>query len=99
MNGKMRTDLGKGFAYIVNRIVDTSDRHSRVDIRVGAGRRCRWRDEEKSRIVSESYAPGAIVSEVARPHEISPQRLFAWRTHWTLVLPSGAGPMFVPAGL
>ena len=47
----------------------------------------------------ESYAPGAIVSEVARQHEISPQHLFAWRKAartGRLVLPSDAVPMFVP---
>jgi hypothetical protein len=29
--------------------------------------------------VAGSYAPGAVVSEVARRHDISPQHLFAWR--------------------
>lgn len=33
-------------------------------------RRRRWSDEVKARIVAESYAPGAAVSEVARRHEI-----------------------------
>ena len=83
---------------MVDHIVDASDRHSRVDIRVGVGRRRRWRDEEKGRIVVKSSAPGAIVSEVARQHEISPQHLFAWRKAartGRLVLPSDAVPMFV----
>jgi transposase-like protein len=26
-----------------------------------------------------NYAPGAVVSEVARRHEITPPQLFAWR--------------------
>ena len=30
-------------------------------------------------IVAESYAAGAVVSEVARRHDISAQHLFAWR--------------------
>jgi transposase-like protein len=41
--------------------------------------RRRWSDDVKAQIVAESYAPGAVVSEVARRHEISPQLLSAWR--------------------
>jgi hypothetical protein len=39
-------------------------------IRSGVGRRRRWSDEDKGRIVAESYAPGAVVSKVARRQEI-----------------------------
>lgn len=84
---------------MVDDIVDASDRHGRVDIRVGVGRRRRWRDEEKGRIVADSYAPGANVSEVARRHELTPQHLFAWRKaarEGRLTLPADEGPMFVP---
>jgi transposase len=59
----------------------------------------RWSAEEKGRIVAESYAPGAVASEVARRHEISPQHLFIWRKaarSGRLALPSDEGPMFVP---
>jgi transposase len=35
--------------------------------------------EAKARIVQESRQPGAVVSEVARRHELSPQQLFGWR--------------------
>jgi transposase-like protein len=64
---------------MVDHIVDASERRGGVDIRVGVGRRRRWRAEDKGRIVAESYAPGAVVSEVARRHDIMPQHLFAWR--------------------
>jgi transposase len=64
---------------MVDHIVDGSEPRGRVDIRVGVGRRRRWSVEIKGRIVAESYAPGAVVSEVARRHGMSPQHLFGWR--------------------
>lgn len=45
----------------------------------GPGRRRRWSAEEKARIVAETLAPGARVSEVARRWQICPQQVFGWR--------------------
>ena len=42
-------------------------------------RRRRWTTAEKLRIVNESLAPGAMVSEVARQHDIHPHQLHTWR--------------------
>src|ERR1700751_2358561 len=87
------------FAYMVDDMVDASEPRGRVDIQVGAGRRRRWSDEIKGRIVAESYAPGAVVSEVARRHGISPQHLFVWRKAARarrLSLPGREAPLFVP---
>jgi len=84
---------------MVDHIVDSSEPRGRVDIQIGPGRRRRWRDEVKGRIVAESYAPGAIVADVARRHDISPQHLFAWRKaarSGLLSLPAEAAPLFVP---
>lgn len=84
---------------MVDHIVDASERRGRIDIRTGIGRRRRWSDESKGRVVAESYEPGAVVSEVARRHDITPQHLFAWRKAaraGRLVLPAAGLPMFVP---
>jgi transposase-like protein len=51
----------------------------RVEILPSGKRRCHWSPEEKARIVAETLAAGATVAEVARKHEISPGRIFAWR--------------------
>jgi transposase-like protein len=51
----------------------------RVEVITGVGRRRRWTPETKARIVQESRQPGAVVSEVARRHGLSPQQLFGWR--------------------
>ena len=56
---------------MVDHIVDSSSRRGRVDIRTEVGRRRRWSAEEKGRIVAESYAPGAVTSEIARRYEIT----------------------------
>jgi transposase len=84
---------------MVDHIVDASEPRGRVDIRVGVERRRRWSVETKGRIVAESYAPGAVVSEVARRHDMSPQHLFGWRKAaraGLLTLPADELPMFVP---
>ena len=83
---------------MVDHIVDASKPRGR-DIQVGAGRRRRWSDEVKGRIVAESYSPGVVVSEVAHRHGISPQHLFAWRKAaraGVLSLPADEAPLFVP---
>ena len=51
----------------------------RLEVITGAGGRRRWSADEKARILDEAMAPGAIVSEVARRHGMSPQHLFTWR--------------------
>jgi transposase len=53
--------------------------YRRVEVLTGPGRRRAWDDATKARAVAESYAPGAVVSEVARRWQIAPQQLFTWR--------------------
>ena len=84
---------------MVDHIVDASAPRGRVEIRTGVGRRRRWSHADKGRIVAESFAPGAVVSEVARRHEINPQHLFAWRKaarRGQLPLPADEAAVFVP---
>lgn len=43
------------------------------------GRRRRWTDDEKVRIVEESHCDGVTLAEVARRHDISRSQLYDWR--------------------
>jgi transposase len=45
----------------------------------GPERRRRWSNEERLRILTEAFAPGACVAEVARRHEISTGLVYTWR--------------------
>src|SRR5277367_7029588 len=51
----------------------------RIEILTGPSRRRRWSAEEKARIVGETLAPGARVSEVARRWQVCSQQVFGWR--------------------
>lgn len=51
----------------------------RLEVFTGAGRRRKWSDEDKARIVAEIFASGDSVCSVARRHGLSPQQLFGWR--------------------
>jgi transposase len=53
--------------------------YRRIEVLTGPGRRRTWDEATKARVVAESYAPGAVVSAVARRWQIAPQQLFTWR--------------------
>ena len=72
----------------------------RLEVITGTGRRRRFSDEDKGRIVEETLAPGVVVSEVARRHGLSPQQLFGWRRQARQPVVTSAdtqAPQFVPA--
>jgi transposase len=71
----------------------------RFEVFTGSGRRREWSEEEKARIVAESYEPGASVSGVARHHALSPQQLFTWRRAARRPAAEMPAPLFVPAVL
>jgi transposase len=51
----------------------------RLEVITGALGRRRWSAEAKARIVAESLAPGVVISDVARRHDLRPQQLLTWR--------------------
>jgi transposase len=72
----------------------------RLEVITGTGRRRRFTNDDKTRIVEETLAPGAVVSEVARRHGLTPQQLFGWRRQArqpVFTSPDPEAPRFVPA--
>ena len=51
---------------------------SRMEV-VEVGRRRRWSDEQKLRILERASAPGISVRSVAREHQVSPSQIYDWR--------------------
>ena len=83
-------------------MVDISDDTKIIQCRAevtGAVRRRRWSDEEKGRIVAEAIAPGAVIADVARRHDLAPQHLSNWiraAKDGCFALPADEMPTFVP---
>ena len=71
----------------------------RLEVISGTGRRRQFTEEFKARVVEETLAPGAIVSDVARQHGLTPQQVFTWRrqARQPLANPESKAPQFVPA--
>jgi transposase len=71
----------------------------RLEVITGVGGRRSWSPEDKGRIIAESFAAGANVSEVARRYGLRPQQVYAWRRlacSGALTLPAEAALGFVP---
>jgi transposase len=51
----------------------------RVEVLGGLERRRRWSQDHKARIVEETLAPGAKVTEVARRNGVAASVVFTWR--------------------
>src|SRR5215213_1309529 len=77
----------------------TADGFRRLEVITGVGRRRRWTDEDKARIVAESLDPATNSSAVARRYGLHASQLFTWRQQLQRNASSAAavgGPAFVP---
>jgi transposase len=50
-----------------------------VAVYSGVERRRRWDDETRLKILSEAFAPGANIAQVARRHDVSTGQIYTWR--------------------
>lgn len=69
----------------------------RLEIISGTGRRRRFSDECRARVVEETLAPDSVVSQIARRHGLTPQQVFTWRRQAREASRGSDAPMFVPA--
>ena len=66
----------------------------------GPAPRRRWTTQEKSRIVAESYTPGASMTAVARRHGLHRNQLVKWRRQSRDLAADGNSlPNFVPVAV
>jgi len=79
-------------------VLTDSHRVSRLDV-VDSGRRRRWAESEKLKIVRESLAGPRLTAATARRHGISRQLLLNWRKAWREGRLGAEAPatVFVPA--
>lgn len=72
--------------------------HRRIEVLTSAGCRRQWSDDDKARIVAETAQPGAVVTEVARRWQVTPQQVFDWRrqARRALAAASASAPVFIP---
>ena len=76
-----------------------SARVERLEV-VETGRRRRWSEDEKLRIVAASLSGPRLVSATARQYGISPSLLYTWRRAFRaerIGAGEGSAPGFVPA--
>ena len=76
-----------------------ADGFRRLEVITGIGRRRRWSDADKARIVAESLEPATTASAVARRYGLHVSQLFTWRQQLQRSASSAAaidGPAFVP---
>src|SRR3954451_2616079 len=76
-----------------------ADGFRRIEVITGVGRRRRWSDEDKARIVAESLDQATTSSAVARRYGLNASQLFVWRQELQRSASSVetlGGPGFVP---
>ena len=56
---------------------------SQIHVITGRDRRRSWTEEQKRALVAEAFAPGAVVTDVARRTDVSSTLLYRWRRQFT----------------
>ena len=70
---------------------------AQVEVITGPERRRRWSEDQKREIVAASFAPGAVVREVARQVEVSAGQIYRWRQELRAAAAGFAQVLIAPA--
>jgi len=69
----------------------------RVEVLTGSERRRRWTADQKRAIVAAAFAPGAVVSAVARRADVCAGQIYRWRREIGAEVSGFTEVMVVPA--
>ncbi len=67
---------------------------SQVTVITGRDRRRKWGSEERRRVLDAVFAPGAVISQVARRFDVASSMIYKWRHE---AMAANATLAFVPA--
>ncbi len=67
---------------------------SQITVLNGPERRRRWHEDDRVRILEAAFAPGAMVTEVARRFDVSTSLIYKWRA---ALREQSVAPGLVPA--
>jgi transposase len=79
-----------------------NESYRRIELITGTTRRRRWSDDERARILAESFEPGANISAVARRHGVHGGLLHYWRKQAKTRAREAAqadAPRFIPVAI
>ena len=79
-----------------------TESYRRIELITGTTRRRRWSDDERTRILAESFEPGANVSAVARRNGVHGGLLHYWRKQARTRAREAAqadAPLFIPVAI
>jgi len=68
---------------------------SQITVLTGPERHRRWREDERCRILTAAFAPGASVAEVSRQYDVATSLIYKWRRQ--VLSANGDGRSFTPA--
>ena len=68
---------------------------SQITVLTGPERRRRWRDDDRERILTAAFGPGASVTAVARQYDVATSLIYKWRRQAQSA--NCGGTSFIPA--